>query len=415
MSVAVPDLGQGSTIVIVGASLAGLRVAEGARNAGFDGRIVLIGDEEHPPYDRPPLSKSVLLDDDYRKQLSLAPDEQVSALHLEMKLGRPVVGIDREGRRVLIAGGEAVAYDRLVLATGSSVRILPGMEPGHAGVCYLRTLDEALQLRRRLAGARRVLIVGAGVIGLEVAAAASKGGAQVTVVEAGERVMGRAASVPVTEFITRRHLAAGVDIRFGVTVQSLEPVGEGALATLSDGASLAADVVVVGVGVKPNDQIARDAGLEVEGGGIVVDGLGRTSDPAIYAAGEVAVHYNARAGRHDRQETWAHAAAHGAHVGRSIVDPGAEYDELGSYWTDQYDFTLNVVGRPIGDLNVTRGDPASGQFVVLHLVDARVVGASAVNATRELRAAKGLIGLDRTFTQEELADPSTDLRALAKS
>lgn len=402
-------------IVIIGAGLSGLRAAEGARAAGFLGRLILIGDEPHLPYDRPPLSKAVLVEEDYSCYLSLLPRENFDALRIECKLGNAAVSIARATRHVMLQNGERVAYDRLVIATGSALRILSGLNRERPGVHYLRKLEDALALRRELTLGRRVLIVGAGVIGLEVAAAAVGKGCAVTVVEAGPRVMGRAASVPISDYVSARHRHAGVDLRLGVVVEDLKTIAHGVVAMLSDGVEIAADLVVVGVGVMPNDRLARECDLDVEAGGIKVDAWGMTNDPAIYAAGEVAVHFNARHGRHDRQETWAHAAAHGAHVGRSLVSRGRAYDALGSYWSDQYDFTLNVVGAPTGEADVIRGDPNTGQFVVLHLKGGRVVGVSAVNAARELRAAQALIGVDRAFEPQILADVAIDLRKLAKT
>ncbi len=413
MTTASPVLSNGQTLVIVGAGLAGVRVAEGARGAGFAGPIVMIGDEVHPPYDRPPLSKAVLMSEGEERRIALLAPDALQALDLDLRLGRPVIALDRQGRRAVLAGGEAIAYDRLVLATGSSPRILPALNPGPR-VSYLRGLDDALALRRALADARRVAIVGAGVIGLEVAAAAIAQGRRVSVIEIADRPMARSAARPVADFIARRHLSAGVDLRLGVRILHAAQGEDGVTLALSDGATLACDLVVVGVGVTPNDRLARDSGLEVAPGGVVADGHGRTSDEAVYAAGEVAVHFNSRHGRLDRQETWAHAAAHGEHVGRSLATCGGEpYAELASYWTDQYEFTLMVVGDPIGEADIVRGDPDAGKFLVFHLLGGRVAGVSAINSPRELRAAKRLVGA--WPDPAALADPDADLAGLARA
>lgn len=399
------------TVVIVGAGLAGLRCAEAVREAGFPGAVILIGDEPHAPYDRPPLSKGVLLDEGHEHKIGLSSPEDLAALNIELKLGKPATSIDRSVRQVILQGGEAIAYDRLVLATGSSTRVLPSLPLGKPGVHYLRGLDDALALRDALARSTAVAVIGAGVIGLEVAAAAIRPGRSVTVIEAADRVMGRAASPPISTFIAEQHREAGVDLRLGVTVCDIAEADGRFTLTLSDGAAVPAEMIVVGVGVSPNDGLARDAGLEVQPGGVVVDAHGMSSDPAIYAAGEVAVHFNNLHGRHDRQETWAHAEAHGAHVGRSLVEPNAPYEELGSYWTDQYEVTLNVLGSPVGELDVVRGDPAEDKFLVFHLVEGKVAGVSAVNDARGLRAGKALIG--RAVEAAALADVATDLRTLA--
>jgi NADPH-dependent 2,4-dienoyl-CoA reductase/sulfur reductase-like enzyme len=401
------------SVVIVGAGLAGLRVAEGLRGAGFAGRIVLVGDEPHEPYDRPPLSKAVLETEGHEETIALAPGDALAELRVELRLGARAVAIDRAARELELAGGERLAYDRLVLATGSRVRTLPLFPPDTQGVFYLRGLSEALALRAALAPSVRVAVVGGGVIGMEVAATARSRSCEVTVIEAAPRIMARAASPTVAGHILARHRREGVDVRLGVTVGSAERAAEGWRLALSDGETLAADVVVVGVGVAPNVELARDCGLAIDSGGVVVDGHGATDDPAIYAAGEVAVHYNAGLGRHDRQETWNHASVHGEHVGRALVGHDAPYAELGSYWSDQYDINLQAVGAPQGEADVVRGDPAEGRFLVFHLAEGHIVGVSALNAVRELRKARRLIGAPAPADVSVLADPQADLAALA--
>lgn len=399
------------SIVVVGAGLAGLRVAEAAREAGFAGRIVLIGEEPHAPYDRPPLSKAVLLSDGAENEIALEPEGGFDAANIELKLGRAVREIDRAAHAVTLEGGERVLYGRLVLATGSRVRTLTALPPDMAGVHYLRGLDEALALRAALAGARRVAIVGAGVIGLEIAAAAADG-REVFVIEAQQRAMMRTAPKIVSDYFEQRHRAAGVAFHFGVTVKDARAGASGVRLELSNGAAIEADVVVVGVGVLPNVELAEACGLRVEAHGVVTDGHGRTSDPDIFAAGEVALHFNERYGRYDRQETWAHAAAHGAHVGRSIVAPEGAYRDEMSYWSDQYDINLQVFGSPAGDAHVLRGDPASGKFLVFHVDGGVIAGVSAVNAARDLRHAKKLVGR-RAPSDQALADGAKPLAELA--
>jgi NADPH-dependent 2,4-dienoyl-CoA reductase/sulfur reductase-like enzyme len=413
MSAALPPLSDaGQTVVIVGAGLAGLRVAESVREAGFPGRVVLVGDEPHAPYDRPPLSKAVLTNQGHEHRIGLTPPDELVERGIEIKLGLKAVAIDRAARRITLSDREAIGYDRLVIATGSSARILPRLEPDRPRVHYLRGLDDALALRSALEPAARVAVIGAGVIGLEVAAAATALGKAVTVIEAGARVMSRAAAAPIGDFIAGRHREAGVDLRLATTVVDVRDGADALVLTLSDGEAITCDLVVVGVGVTPNDALARDSGLDVQPGGIVVDGHGMSSDPAIYAAGEVAVHFNHRHGRHDRQETWAHAEAHGEHVGRALIQPSDPYAELGSYWTDQYDFTLNVVGEPLGEIDVVRGDPSEGRFLVFHLVGGEIVGVSAINAARDLRVAKTLIGAQPARDPARLADPMADLKTI---
>ena len=400
------------TVVIVGAGLAGLRVAEGLRGAGFPGRVVLVGDEPHAPYDRPPLSKAVLEIEGHEHTIKLAPEAMLAALSVDLRLGQRVVRIDRERREVELQGGGRIAYDRLVLATGSRVRTLDALPPGAPGVHYLRGLDDAVALRAELIPGRKVAIVGGGVIGMEVAATARGRGCEVTVIEAASRPMARTASPAVSCYFEQRHRQAGVDIRLGTTVEAVERQDGRLWLPLSTGETLEAQSVVVGVGVRANTELAADAGLEVRAGGIVVDAHGATSDPLIFAAGEAATHFNDLLGRHDRQETWNHAAAHGEHVGRAMVAPAEPYSQPASYWSDQYDINLQIVGAPIGETDVVRGDPASGRFVVFHVAAGRVVGVSAVNAVRELRAARRLIGAPAP-DPAALADPAVNLAPLA--
>ncbi|MCC7274476.1 MAG: FAD-dependent oxidoreductase [Alphaproteobacteria bacterium] len=394
-------------LVIVGAGLAGLRVAEAARAAGFANRILLVSDEPHAPYDRPPLSKAVLLAEGHEREIALAPGDSLAESQIELHTGRAVTAIDRTAHRVILAGGEALSYGTLVLATGSRVRTLPSLPPGAPGVHYLRSLDDALALRRDLAAASRVAIVGGGIIGLEIAAASSSG-RQVTVIEPQPRVMARATAPAVSDYFERRHREAGVTFLFGATIADAARNEAGWTLRLSQGPDLIADIVVVGVGVLPNTELAAAAGLEVAPGGIVVDAHGRTGDPHIFAAGEVALHVNTRHGRHERQETWAHAAAHGAHVGRSLLAPDEGYAETASYWTDQYDINLQAWGTPIGETDIVRGDPAGGKFLVFHIVGGAIAGVSAVNAVRDLRTAKKLLGHP---PPPDLANPAVPLKA----
>jgi NADPH-dependent 2,4-dienoyl-CoA reductase/sulfur reductase-like enzyme len=399
------------SVVIVGAGLAGVRAAEGLRQAGFPGRVILLGEEAHEPYDRPPLSKAVLKTGGDAGGLALSPAGAMAAIGVEVRLGARAIAIDRPARTVELAGGERLGYDRLILATGSRPRILAALPPHAPGVSYLRTLDDALALRGRLAPGVRLAIVGGGVIGLEAAASARALGCEVTLVEAEGRLMARSAAPAVAAFLEARHRAEGVDIRLSTRVAMAEP-GAAWRMGLSDGAILEAQAVLVGVGVVPNLELARDSGLETTPDGIVVDAFGATSDPRIFAAGEVAFHVNARSGARERQETWVHAAAHGEHVGLALVATQPPYAQTPSYWTDQYDIAIQVAGAPLGETDVVRGDVAAGRFLVFHLAQGLIAGVTSVNAVHELRAAKKLIG-SRPSDPAALADTGQTLAAVA--
>lgn len=407
-----PALGKDSTIVIIGAGLAGIRAGFGVREAGFEGRILLLSDEAHPPYDRPPLSKAVLMEDGHQAKIGLAPAADLERACIDLRLSSRCETIDRQAREVVLAGGEHIPYDRLVLATGSSIRTLPDLPYGAPSVHYLRTLDDALALKQAMTQAKSVAIIGAGVIGLEAAAVMASGGRAVLVIDPASRAMSRAASAPLTNYLEARHRAEGVDFQFGTQLSGVTALDNGRrLLRLANGVEFTADLTLVGVGVTPNAELAIAAGLEVDPRGILVDGQGRTSDPTIYAAGEVAYHFNAGMGRHDKQETWAHAAAHGEHVGHALMGViDTDYADTPSYWTDQYDIGVQVAGAGIGEQDIVRGDPASGSFVIFHLIGGTVAGVTAVNSVRDLRAARKLIGA--SVDPLALGDTGIDLKTI---
>jgi 3-phenylpropionate/trans-cinnamate dioxygenase ferredoxin reductase subunit len=396
-------------VVIVGAGIAGVKVAETLRAEGFKGGIVLLSEEPMVPYDRPPLSKQVLLSPGYEQTTDILLLSNYAQLGIEMHLGCKVTAIERDAKTLTLSNGKSMHYSRLVLATGSRARTLPLFPADAPGIHYLRTMNDALKLRDAMKDAARIAIIGAGVIGLELAAAAIAMGCSTTVIEAGERVMARATSPLLSGFVAQYHIERGVDLRLCRSVVRAEGNGPMRL-FLSDGRCVEADIVAVGVGVVPNMELGQAANLDTTPEGIVVDGFGMTSDPNIYAAGEVAVHFNAFRKRTEKQETWMQAATHGEHVGRALKARREAYAEPGYYWSDQYDLNLQVVGEPMGDVDVLRGDPRSGQFSVFHLRDGVVVGASICNSPHDLRTAKALIRARAHLSPSELSDCLFDLR-----
>lgn len=398
-----------ASIVIVGAGLAGIRTAESLRDNAFEGRIVLLSDERHEPYDRPPLSKDVLLDPLREQQILLATSTDLAARGIELRLGAEVVRLDRAGQSVVLASGEVLPYTRLVLATGSRARRFPLAPEPHDAVHYMRTLDDARRLRDWLDGKSTLAVIGGGVIGLEAASVASRLGKKVTVIEAGHRVMARSVAPVVSQILEQMHVAAGVNFRFGATISAIRPAGDALAIDLGDAGAIDADAVLIGIGASPNIEIAEAAGLATEPGGIVTDAFGRTSDPQVFAAGEVALY--AGASGPERQETWAHAEAHGSFVGRAILGHDGIYDVMPTYWSDQYDTSLQVAGRPVGEEDVVRGDPASGRFIVFHLVGGAVAGVSSAGMPREMRQAKALISARKCISPALLADPAFDLKS----
>ena len=381
------------SVSIVGASLAGYWAAETLRRDGFKGRISLIGDEPHAPYDRPPLSKKFLagdLDDD---RLPLTTAEKLADLGLEMRLGCRATGLD-VATRTLEVDGVAEPYDGLLIATGARCRNLPGTV-GLAGVHTLRTRDDAEAIRDALAnGARRVVVVGAGFIGAEVASTAIGRGAEVTMVEALEAPFGRVLGVEMGAVMADVHRRHGVDLRTGVGVD--EVLGDDRLAgvRLADGATLEADLLVVGIGVVPNTDWLEGSGLTLDDG-VVCDETCLAA-PDVAAAGDVARWPNPRYGEVMRVEHWDNAVQQGVHAARRLLQSDEEarpYAPVPWFWTDQYDRKVQLAGRPHTDdeVRVVAGSTAEHRFAAFYGRDGRFTAALGMNRPRQVMQSKGLL------------------------
>jgi 3-phenylpropionate/trans-cinnamate dioxygenase ferredoxin reductase subunit len=381
-----------ATIAIIGAGQAGGWAAQTLRKEGYTGRIVLIGDEAHPPHERPPLSKAVLAGEAAPDSTRLLKSPAFGALALEWRPASRVTRIDRAAKRLEMAGGETIAYDKLLLCTGGRARTLaiPGADA--AGVRTLRTIDDALALAPVLAPGRSVVVIGGGWIGLEVAATARKKGADVTVVEAQSRLCERTVPREISEYLLALHRSHGTRVILGASVRGIASDAEGRpIVMLADGKSLVCDAVVVGVGLVPNDDLARDAGLECDGG-VIVDSQCRTSEPDILAAGDVAVAPNAWAGRRLRLESWQNAQDQGIAAARSALGLAVDYQPLPWFWSDQYGMNLQIYGMPAPSHRVVmRGLPGSDSFVLFYLDGDLVKAALGPNAARDLRFARRLI------------------------
>ncbi|MBW4092266.1 MAG: FAD-dependent oxidoreductase [Proteobacteria bacterium] len=398
------------THVIVGAGQAGGWAAVAMREAGFTGRILLLGDEPYRPYERPPLSKTVLTAAAEPPVSWFHTEARTAQLEIEPLLGAAVTALDVAGRRVGLADGREIGWDKLLLATGGRARRLA--VPGGERALVLRTLDDARAIRARLAGARRVVCIGAGVIGLEIAASARARGALVTVLEAAERPMGRCVSAEGAAFVARLHRDNGVDLRCGVAVAAIEARGDGTEVVLcSDGTALPADLVVAGVGMERNLALAEAAGLTIDGG-VVVDALTRTSAADVFAAGDLAAFPHPLFGRL-RLESWRHAQNHGIAAGRAMAGAGAPYDDVPWFWTDQFGVNVQVAGLPaLATRTVVRVD-APPVFVAVHLAaDGQVVGVTAANAPREIRAGMALIRAGQPVDAALVADAGVALQGL---
>lgn len=401
-----------ATFAVVGAGQAGGWAAVTLRQSGFDGRILLIGDETWRPYERPPLSKAVLTQDPEPDVLYFHPETRYAELGVEMMLGVPVEAVDPDAHTLRMADGRSIAYDRLLLTTGGQARHLA--VSGGERALYLRTLEDARAIRARLGGARRVLCIGAGVIGLEIASSACARGCAVTVLEALPRAMGRAVSPEGAAFIEDLHRAAGVALNFGVVVDRLEAASDGGtVVTCRDGRTFTADLVVAGVGMQRNLGLAEAAGLTLEGG-IVVDEWGRTSAPDVFAAGDVTAFLHPLFQRRLRLESWRHAQNHGIAVARAMCGNAPAYDDVPWFWTDQHGVNVQVAGLPADAARtvVRKGGPPDG-FVAVHLADdGSVLGVTAANNPREIRAGQSLIKSHKVPDAGKLADAGVPLQRL---
>ncbi|MEU1389872.1 MULTISPECIES: FAD-dependent oxidoreductase [unclassified Nonomuraea] len=403
-----------ATIVIAGGGLAAAKAAEALRGEGFDGRLVLVGRETHLPYERPPLSKDYLQGAGERDKIFVHDRSWYAEHDVELRLGVEVTGIDPAGHRVTLGDGEQLGYDRLLLATGSRPR-RPGI-PGadRPDVLYLRTVDDSERLRATLAGAGRVAILGAGWIGLEVAAAARAAGAEVTVIETASAPLLRVLGPHVAQVFTALHREHGVNFLFDARPAEITDSG----VLLDDGAHVEADVVVAGVGAEPDTDLARAAGLTVEDGVKVGADL-RTSDPDIFAAGDIANAYHPLLGHHVRVEHWANALNQPATAARAMLGRAGDYDNLPYFFTDQYDLGMEYVGHvPPGRTPdvVVRGDLDTREFIAFWLDEEdRVLAAMNVNVWDVTDHTQALIRSRKPVDRARLADPGTPLDRLLPS
>jgi 3-phenylpropionate/trans-cinnamate dioxygenase ferredoxin reductase subunit len=402
------------THVIVGAGQAGGWAAVAMRQAGYGGRILLVGEEAWRPYERPPLSKEVLTDDPEPPVKYFHPENRYAEAGIELLLGVAVREVDTAEHQVRLSDGRTLGYDRLLLTPGGRARHLP--VPGGEHALYLRTIEDARVIRARLSQASRVICVGAGVIGLEIASSARKRGAEVTVLEALPRAMGRSVSPEGAAFVEALHRQAGVALHFGVIVDAIEasPSGERTV-HCRDGARFAADAVIAGVGMQRNLALAEHAGLALEGG-IVVDDRGRTSAPDVYAAGDVTAFHHPLFDRRLRLESWRHAQNHGIAVGKAMCGDTTPYDDIPWFWTDQHGVNLQVAGLPADAARtVVRTNAPPKAFTAVHLAqDGSVIGVTAANNPRDIRAGQALIKSRRPVDPAALADPAVPLQQLAR-
>jgi 3-phenylpropionate/trans-cinnamate dioxygenase ferredoxin reductase subunit len=396
-------------VVIVGAGQAGAQVAVSLRQLGYGDEITLLGEERQLPYQRPPLSKAYLSGEMALERTWLRSEGYYGKHGVDLRLGVRAARILRGERAVVCADGAWLSYDKLAICTGTGARRLdvPGVDL--PGVLYLRTLADADRIKAAVRPGAVAVIIGGGYIGLEVAASLRKLGCAVIVVEALGRVMNRVVAPPVSAFFAAEHARRGVEIVTGAAVAALDGDPRVQRVVCMDGRTFDADLVVIGIGAVPNDELARDAGLEVENG-VVVDAFGRTSDPAIFAAGDVTNHPNELFARRLRLESVHNAMEQAKAVARTIAGQRQAYADVPWFWSDQYDLKLQIagVGDP-GDELILRGDPAARAFSCLHLRDGRLVAIDCVNRGGDFLAAKKLIGARSVVARSRAADPALPL------
>lgn len=396
--------------LIIGTSHAGVQQAFALRKYGWSGDIVLLGDDPHHPYHRPPLSKDFLSGSRTMDQIQLRPAAMFDKSAIDLRLGVTASRILLDQQRVVLADGGEEHYDRLVLATGARVRQLPVRGADLAGVHYLRDVADIDAIQSTLATAQSVVIVGGGYIGLEAAATLRKRGLTVTVLEAADRVLARVTGPQMSEFFERLHREEGVRVVTGIGLDTFEGSGRVKSVALANGDLLAAQMVIVGIGVIPNVELAQNAGLSVDNG-IVTDEFGQTSDPHVYAAGDCANTLHAGFAEHLRLESVQNANDQALNVARSLCGQPEPYRALPWFWSDQFDVKLQIAGLSTGyDREVWRGDSTCGrEFSACYLQGDRLLAVDAINRPKDFVQARKLIESRARFDVDKLADPTVSL------
>lgn len=401
-------------VVIAGAGQAAAQAVISLRHGGYGGDIILAGEEPYLPYQRPPLSKKFLAGETELERLHLRPGQFYEDNHVDVRLGVRVESIDR-GRRTVSIGGHTTRYGKLILATGSHVRRVPVPGQDLPQVHYLRTIDDVRGIQAGFQPGRRLVVIGGGYVGLEVAAVAVTAGLEVTVVEIADRVMARAVAPPISHFYLQAHQGAGVRFCLETGITAIRACGDGLMLKCTTGAGLAADLVVVGVGILPTTQLAEMAGLECNDG-IVVDEFCRTSDPDIYAAGDCSNHPNRLLGRRLRLESVHNATEQGRTAALHILGRAEPYAQIPWFWSDQYDLKLQMAGIATGHTTmVLRGEPASRSFAAFYFAGERLISVHAINSPREFMLSKKLIADGARLDPGAVADTAVPFRTLAES
>ncbi|RMR52276.1 Pyridine nucleotide-disulfide oxidoreductase domain-containing protein [Pseudomonas syringae pv. actinidiae] len=405
-------------LIIVGAGHAGGRAALTLRDQGYAGRLILIGAEPHVPYERPPLSKGVLRGSVDLAGCSLCADTRLTELGIEHLTDNPVKSLDPQGHRLQLADGDELPYSRLLLATGGRARCLAQIPRHLSNVFYLRTHDEALALRGALIHGSRLVIIGAGFIGLEVAATARALGCQVTLLEAGPRLAGRVLPEEVSRALLDLHRQHGVDVQLNVVLEGVQGSERAESVLLVDGRSVPCDAVVVGVGMQPNIELAVAAGLAV-GQGIRVDDRLRTSAPDIFAAGDVCEYRLHPEGVYQRQETWRNAEAQGRHCALNMLGYDLPFQDVPGFWSDQYDWSVQTVGVTTQPLpSASRALACGGRLLFYLDAQQRLQGACGLalgnSVAKDIKLCERLIVARTPLSVTMLNDPECSLKQLLR-
>ena len=396
-------------VVIVGAGQAGGETAAELRRQGYTGRITIVGDEPYVPYKRPPLSKTYLAGATTTESLYVMSPAALDKANVEFIGGVRAKSIDRAGKKLLLEDGRSLSYGKLVLATGGRPRLLTCPGADLPGIFVLRGIGDVEAIRPHFAAGKRLVIVGGGYIGLEVAAVAAKAGLTVTVLESMPRVLQRVTAPEMSAFYERVHREAGVDVRTGMQLAGFEQQGE-ALHVKLVGGDVEADLVIVGIGLIANTELASDAGLAVDNG-IVVDEFTRTSDPDIHAAGDCTNHPSEFLGRRVRLESVQNAMEQGRAVAANIMGKATRYANVPWFWSDQYDLKLQMVGMSMGfDQVVVRGDPAKRSFATFYLKDGVMLACDTVSRPQEFMLAKKMVAMKAKVDPARLADEGVPLK-----
>lgn len=391
-------------VVIVGAGQAGGRAAEALRGAGHVGPITLIGEEAHLPYERPQLSKSILLDSEPNPAFIRAAGDWAE-LDVTLSTSSRVVTADIERRQIGLEDGRVFAFDRLLLATGTRPRRMPELERSSLPVSYLRCMDDALALRRALQPGRNVVLIGGGVIGLEVASAAVARGCHVVVLEKKAAVLPQVGSPALSQYARELHATRGVKIMCGASIKQATARG----IELDDGTIVPADIVLVGIGVEASVDLAHQLGLNSDHG-IKVDTSGATAIDGVHAAGDVAEQWSRCHDRWMRLENWANAQNQAIATAKSIAGEATAYETPPWFWSDQYDANIQIVGHPGGGDEILRGNVADGRFTALSIRDSEVIGGVTVNAARDMSVLRRLVASRKMIDRNDLENPNFELK-----